>query len=235
MIYVTGDTHGEQARLEFIFSDCGISWTIGDYLIVCGDFGFTFSGREYERVFLDKFENQIATILFIDGNHENFDLLYQCPVEMWGGGKIHRIRRNIVHLMRGQVFEIEKKRFFTMGGGNSVDKHLRKENEWWAHEMPSPEEYSEALKNLGEHVNKIDVILTHTAPSETLARLGFAQTKKELPLNNFLEYIRETVQYKHWYFAHVHRDCYVWRNQTSVYYDIINIRDSLDAKQQGGL
>ena len=38
------------------------------------------------------------------------------PVAEWHGGKVHRIRPHVLHLMRGQIFELEGCRFFTMGG-----------------------------------------------------------------------------------------------------------------------
>lgn len=34
---------------------------------------------------------------------EIYDRLYSYPVEYWKGGKIHRIRPSVIHLMRGQV------------------------------------------------------------------------------------------------------------------------------------
>ena len=223
MIYITGDTHGEQSRMKDIFSNSGITWTTDDYLIVCGDFGYIFTGKEYEETFLNDLEKLCATILFIDGNHENFDLLCSHPLEMWNGGKIHRIRRNVIHLMRGQVFTIEGSTFFTMGGGFSIDKYLRQENiSWWPQEMPSKEEYDEAVVNLKKHGNKVDYILTHTVPTETLIRLNLRSTK-ELPFNTFLDYIQDITEYKHWYFGHLHRDGYIWRNQTGLYFDVITI------------
>ena len=42
-------------------------------------------------------------------------------MEEWNGGKIHRIRSHVLHLMRGQIFELEGYRFFTMGGARSHD------------------------------------------------------------------------------------------------------------------
>lgn len=65
------------------------------------------------------------TTLFVDGNHEIFDLLNAYPVENWHGGKIHRIAPSIIHLMRGQLFDIEGKSFFTMGGAESHDREFR--------------------------------------------------------------------------------------------------------------
>ena len=44
-----------------------------DYVIVCGDFGYIFTGSRRENAFLDKLEKLRFTILFVDGNHENFD------------------------------------------------------------------------------------------------------------------------------------------------------------------
>ena len=55
---------------------------------------------------LKPFSDLPVTVLFVDGNHENFDLLNAYPVEMWKGGKVHNIKPDIIHLMRGQVFEI---------------------------------------------------------------------------------------------------------------------------------
>ena len=68
---------------------------------------------------LKKLSSLPFTIAFVDGCHENFDLLEQYPIEEWNGGKIHRISENIVHMMRGQVFYIQGKKIFTFGGGIS--------------------------------------------------------------------------------------------------------------------
>ena len=51
----------------------------------------------------------------------NFDRLYQYPVEDWHSGKVHKIRESVLHLMRGQVFEIEEKKIFSFGGASSHD------------------------------------------------------------------------------------------------------------------
>ena len=61
------------------------------------------------------------TLLFVDGNHENYDLLAEFPVQMWHGGKVQMIRENVIHLMRGQMFNLQGRRFFTFGGARSHD------------------------------------------------------------------------------------------------------------------
>lgn len=42
----------------------------------------------------------------------------------------------------------------------------------------------------------------------------------EKPLNNFLEYIRETVEYRHWYFGHLHQDEDLFRHQTVLWFQL---------------
>ncbi len=104
MIYFTGDTHREQDVAKINPDDKfpkGKELTSDDYLIVMGDFGFVYDGGKGDKFWLDWLESLPWTTCFIDGNHENFDLLNQYPQEQWHGGQIHRIRSNIVHLMRG--------------------------------------------------------------------------------------------------------------------------------------
>ena len=44
--------------------------------------------------------------------------------------------------MRGEVFKINDKVFFVMGGGYSIDKVIRIPGKsWWEEEMPAKEEY----------------------------------------------------------------------------------------------
>ena len=61
------------------------------------------------------------TTLFVDGKHENFTRLYNYPVEEWYGGKVHKIRDSVLHLMRGEICNIDNKNFFTFGGAKSHD------------------------------------------------------------------------------------------------------------------
>lgn len=81
MIYVTGDTHGEYGRIiEF---DAKLEEN--NIIIVCGDFGFIFKNDVQENMILDEIEKRKYTILFVDGNHENFTAINSYPIEMWNG------------------------------------------------------------------------------------------------------------------------------------------------------
>ncbi|MDE6060893.1 MAG: metallophosphoesterase, partial [Clostridia bacterium] len=122
MIYVTGDTHGLQDFYKLhIFAGEHPEFTKDDYVIIAGDCGAVWSDRDLVAD-LRYYTELPFTVLFVDGNHENFDLLNSFPIEIWKGGKVHKIRQNLIHLMRGQVFEIDGKTIFTFGGATSIDR-----------------------------------------------------------------------------------------------------------------
>ena len=217
MLYITGDTHGEKSRFEELDS----MMKDGDYLIVCGDWGYIFADSYLERSFLDDIEAHPWTMLFVDGNHENFPAIYSYPEEMWNGGRIHRIRKNIIHLCRGQVFEICGKSFFTFGGGYSIDKYMRREGfSWWKEELPQDSEFVEGNKNLERVGYKVDYIVTHTLPLGAIEMIGKHHGLQEKPLNNYLQYVAESTCYTHWYAGHFHQDRDIFGNITLLYSDV---------------
>ena len=81
-----------------------------DTLIICGDFGFIWDGSRHENSVLNKIGNMPFNVAFIDGCHENFELLSEYEVIDWNGGKAQLISGNLVHLMRGQIYTIEGKK-----------------------------------------------------------------------------------------------------------------------------
>lgn len=231
MIYVTGDIHGDISRFSDEFLPNESEWTQDDYLIVCGDFGFIFLNNEREKENLDLLEQKPYTILWIDGNHENFNVLYGYPVEEWHGGKIHRIRRNIIHLMRGQCFEIEGKKFFTMGGAYSIDRAWRKKDfSYWDAEMPNDEEYKEASEIIRANRKEFDYIITHTAPKDIIYRLGYYPDPHDNRLTVYLEDVMRECKFKKWFFGHFHEDETLLDGKfRALYYDVEKIGDDEDA------
>lgn len=223
MIYITGDTHGDKERWRN--SRYGLNGVLkkGDIVIVCGDFQYLYNNekREDEECFLDELSKQPYTILFCDGNHENFPRIYEHPIEMFCGGKVHKIRHNILHLMRGQVYEILGSTFFVMGGGYSIDKSNRVEGiSWWPQEMPVEEEYEEARNNLKAHDYKVDYIITHTAPESTM-RVIAPEYEQEKKLNDFLQWVQDNVSYKQWYLGHLHIERAIWQKQTVLWFGVV--------------
>lgn len=139
MIYLTGDTHipidiDKLSRKSFPEQK---QLTRDDFIIVLGDFGLLWQEDKTYHYWLDILSAKRYTLLFVDGNHENFDWLNSLPVEFWHGGRVHRVAENILHLMRGEVFEIAGNTFFTLGGAVSHDRIYRTEGiSWWPQEVP---------------------------------------------------------------------------------------------------
>ena len=196
-------------------------------MIVCGDFGCVWNGDKSDDPQLDRLEALQFTILFVDGNHENFDALDEYPVEEWHGGKVHKIRPHVIHLMRGQAFELQGRTFFTMGGAQSHDiadgildmdspdfygryDSLRRNHgqfrinhiSWWEEELPSDEEYAEARHSLDSVGWEVDYVITHCAPT-SIALMGSRHNEADR-LTDFLQEVRERAKYHYWLFGHYH-------------------------------
>ena len=78
--------------------------TKDDYVIIAGDFGFIWDNSKEQQWYLNWLESKNFTTLFVDGNHENFNLINEYPIINWNGGKVHQIKPSVYHLMRGQAF-----------------------------------------------------------------------------------------------------------------------------------
>lgn len=212
MIFITGDTHRKLdiGKLDAEnFSEQKIL-TREDFLIVAGDFGGVWCGDESDDEVLDYHENKPYTTLFVAGNHENYDALYNYPVIEWNGGLVHQIREHVLHLMNGQIYDINGKTIFVMGGATSLDKMYRLEHEtWWSQEEPSEDEYRTAYENLGRYGNKVDYIITHTIP-EYVRKNAFEPIKEfmnyESKVEEFLDVVLREVEYKKWFAGHIHID-----------------------------
>ncbi len=224
MIYITGDAHGEQSRFVELNMPGENTWTEDDVLIVCGDFGYLFLNNYAENKFLDDLSFRPYTIAFVDGNHENFPAIYSYPEEEWCGGKIHRIRKNIIHLMRGQVFEIQGKKIFTMGGAYSIDKYMRQEGySWWKEELPTDAEYKIASENLAKHNFEVDYILSHTAPTEIIRMMGKFPDAHDMELTGYLEWVMHETKFKKWFFGHWHIDKDITDKVRALMFDVVQI------------
>ena len=203
MVFVTGDCHGNFRRFQ---SEClpeQANMTKDDTVIITGDFGGVWFGDSRDDETLDWLERLPFTLAFVCGNHENYDALERYPVAEWHGGKVHRVRPHVLHLMRGQIFELEGCRFFTMGGAKSHDTNHRINHiSWWRQELPSDEEYSEALQNLERYNWQVDYIITHCAPT-SIALMGSRHNEADR-LTDFLQEVQERAKYHYWLFGHYH-------------------------------
>lgn len=207
-IFLTGDTHIplDTKKLNTKNFPAQKRMNRNDYLIVLGDFGLLWQENETYHWWKDWFETRKFTTLWIDGNHDNHSWIDSLPVSQWNGGKVHVVSDNIIHLMRGQVYTLAKKTFFTYGGALSIDKFLRTPGiDWWYREEGNYAEQNEALDNLEKHDNKIDYILTHTCPGDIVNPM-FNLKSDNSTTERFLNRVAQTVTFGGWYFGHMHSD-----------------------------
>lgn len=242
-----------------------------DYVIICGDFGciwdydsryndeedvigkvigFEHGESKREKYWLDWLSQKPFTVLFCDGNHENYDRLDGAYPEVdYLGGRAHKIRDNVYHLMRGYVFDIDGKSFFVFGGARSHDiddgivypaeykskeelkkeiKNLQKRNalfrvshvSWWNREIPDEKEMDRGIKNLEEHENDVDFVITHCAPLQVAALMGYTDRDK---CTAYLNMVAETARFRKWFFRHYHTNRQILGKFICVYEQIIRI------------
>ena len=251
MIYLTGDTHGgvDMHKLNSKeLKKANIRLTDKDYLIITGDFGFPFTPddlKKYEEkngeyiFWINRMKAQPYKILFIDGNHDNHDWWSEQAVSEMFGGKvqIHPHAENVIHLMRGEIYEIEGKSFFTFGGAASVDKAYRTEGySWWSAEEPSFEEIDRALNNLDKVGNKVDYIITHTLPEHIIWEIpSFRYIKQPCRTAQFLDTVLEKVKYDKWFCGHFHIDRVIPQRRAFVLYNTVHKLESFDTILKGNL
>lgn len=251
MIFLTGDIHGNPSRLSTasFFEQKEFSGNKDENtIIICGDFGIVWNKEETreEKYWLDWLENKPFTTVFVDGNHENHQRLATYPVKEWNGGKVHEIRPHVLHLMRGEVFEIEGKKFFAFGGASSHDISdgiLEEENwreeakkllkygkrmfrirnlSWWEEELPTEEEMENGRKNLEKNGNKVDFIITHSPSASSMVLLGAGFYKQDI-LTKYLEEVRMKTDYKKHFCGHMHVNYAVNDKDIVVYEQILRI------------
>ena len=198
MIYITGDTHADFRRFtEKQRNQLPFELTEKDMVIVCGDFGLLWSKDKTLDYNLDWMSRLPFKILWVAGNHENYDMIEEYNLEEWCEGKVrHILRDKIIYLERGQVFKIEGKNFFSFGGASSHDvqggildiedsdytekrvaaiksglPYRVKGISWWEQELPTEDEMREGIKNLERVDWKVDYVITHCLSSGMKGKL----------------------------------------------------------------
>ncbi len=253
MIYLTGDTHADFSRFSSKNFPEQFEMTRDDIVIILGDFGGVWNDSPQERYWLDWLSNKPFTLCFVDGNHENYDRYYhsnEFEVIDFHGGKAHKIRDNIYHLMRGYIFDFEGKKFFCMGGASSHDisdgilnvsdfesykKFVKKYNQmmkqgkmfrvnhlsWWKEELPSEDEMDFGEKTLKDTGYKVDYVISHCLPQEIACVAGyFGGDSLTMYFNKLLQ---DGLKFDSWWCGHYHKNERVLDKFNILYKDIIRL------------
>lgn len=238
-IFTCGDTHGgsvgDMKKLNSKNFPVGNTLTKEDYLIQLGDFGCVWHHPSSKESKKDKYwqkwlHEKSWTTLFVDGNHENHDMLAELEQVPMFGDIVGKVNDSIFHLKRGRIYVIHGKSFFIMGGAVSIDKENRTRGiSWWSEEVPSYAEMDVGLENLETYNWDVDYVCTHTCP-EYVSKMylsvhnaqGWYADKVNDPTTSFLEHLRANLKFKHWYFGHWHDD-WTWDNFTLQYNKVLEI------------
>lgn len=229
MILITGDLHGscDIHKLSTERFPMQKELTRSDYLIICGDFGLLWNGSAESKYWLKWLDQKPWTTLWIDGNHENFDMLKAYPEETWHGGQIQRITDNILHLCRGYVFELEDRRIFAFGGAESHDKEYRTLGKtMWKEELPNAKELQRGWKSLEAADWQIDIVITHSMP-EHIQKWMFGEGNYcTNVLTAYLDEIDAQLDFKLWFSGHYHHSVAYDKTHYLIYNNIVKLTES---------
>lgn len=254
-VFVTGDIHGDPTRvgIGIFYEQKEFSGNKDDnVVIILGDFGVIWNRdgeTHHEKYWLDWLESRPFTTVFVDGNHECHPRLFTYPVKEWRGGMVHEIRPHVLHLMRGEIFNIENKKFFAFGGASSHDiqdgildyddpdwrnkeKQLERQGKymyrvkglsWWEEELPTEVEMQHGLNVLKENNNSVDYIITHSPSRSELYLMGASGLYNTDVLTDYLEDIKSNIDYKKHFFGHMHVDHEINDKDICLYEQIMRI------------
>lgn len=209
-IILTGDIHGDPMRL---YPLSGKGLTKDDIVIVLGDFGLIWNDKERTKKVLELLGELNFTLAFVDGNHENFDLIEQMEETIfWNDGVAGLLPGGVIHLYRGQIYKINNKVIGVCGGANSVDKDWREPKiSWWEQEEITHKDVETFRINLNdkysEEKQKIDLMLSHDCPASLVPLVALYSGVNGAAISNSqrqLEKILNLVEIDKWYFGHWH-------------------------------
>jgi len=195
MLYCTGDLHGDRDRLA---RGPARKLKKRDTLVVCGDFGFVWEGGPQEEETLRWIGERRWTTLFVEGVHDNLDLLEAYPLEPFAGGTARHISGQLWQLLRGEVYTLEGRSLLALGGGVADPGEP-----WWPQAIPGEEDLARYRRTLADRGGRVDLIVSHQAPTNIQACLGRTGQEPDL-LTAYLDEVQRTAAFDAWYFGCYH-------------------------------
>lgn len=157
VISFVGDWHGNWPVAEEVIKRLHTQDV--EVIVHVGDFGIWHPWYDYLHKMTDLLRTLDMHLVFVDGNHEDFDWLLNNPTSEDGTRKL---TDRIWHLPRGFSWEWASKKFVALGGAHSIDRKYRiPHSSWW------PQEYiNNGEAWLAKAHGDADVLITHDAPLE---------------------------------------------------------------------
>lgn len=214
MIYITGDTHRDFAR---IFDFCAENGTTADdVLIILGDAGINYFLDGSDRELKEELSALELTLLCVHGNHEERPFLIDGYEEKdWRGGIVYYEEDfpNLLFAKDGEIYDFDGVKAVVIGGAYSVDKYARifhGGGPWFRSEQPSEEIKAYVERQLEKAGWQVDCVLTHAAPKRYEPAWAFIpgldQSRVDKSTEEWLDSIEERLDYGSWYCGHYHVD-----------------------------
>jgi hypothetical protein len=171
------------------------------HIVQVGDFAYGWPGSKPFKASRGYFSDEEMTIyndadkMWLDGNHENFDLLEYDLGEWQPGWK---------YMPRGSLLEIDTFRMLFFGGASSIDKPMRTPHKsWWPQELITCGEINRTIEKTS---GPIDAIFSHEHPLS----IPYAETRYNDKLfgisdKRLLEELKEYYKPDFWFFGHHHK------------------------------
>lgn len=201
-IIAVGDIHGDEDWLSYVAREArklGIST-----LVQAGDFG-VYPGKRHEK-YLKVVEEKLAfykvRCVFIDGNHDWHEWLWNLPVNNEG---LAQISEHLYYAPRGAVWSWDGISLGALGGAHSIDFEVLTEGiDWWRTERITGSQV-DLLTSKG----KLDILFTHDAPLlskvPNLTKLGEPNDSINLEQRLLLDEAVKGVTPKLLFHGHYHR------------------------------
>lgn len=178
MLYITGDTHNvndmsnlSAKNMKLCCMEQGADYSEITYAVVLGDFGLPWCKcpvdeqgihptDKTDKHLLKWYNEKTFKILAVPGNHDNYDMIAKLPQVPMFGVTVGKLSENIFYLNRGEIYEIEGKRFLVLGGALSEDKAIRTLQEsWWPQELWTEAEQAACIDKIQKQGTQFDYIL----------------------------------------------------------------------------
>lgn len=231
--FITGDTHGDLDRIYNWINRMNFN-NFDTNIFIAGDAGICWrkDKRDLKQTIQFHEDNYNFHIWFIDGNHENFDVLKSYEPDEYG---IVNISPHIHYIPRGTGLFIQTdtrvKSILCCGGADSIDKFRRTPHiSWWADETITSENIYKCLEHKKD-IKKVDYIITHCCPYSVFKKYavylitltGIDQGAVEHESELMLDQLAENMDFDKWFFAHYHVDKQLDDKYTCLLNDFIEL------------
>lgn len=159
VIAFAGDWHSNTDWAQWMIDKAAAAGV--QTIVHTGDFLYRFA-PVYLHVLTETLTGHGMNLLFVDGNHEDFDTLYGPQYPIGPDGR-RQITPAIHHLPRGYRWQWGGIRFAACGGGVSVDRdkaHRVPHVSWWPQEEISEQDVAACVAG-----GPADVLISHDCPS----------------------------------------------------------------------